>query len=783
MKRAEFVKIIESRVLTLDGAYGTEFFKSGYGNHCTDELNLSHPEVVLNLQKKYVQAGADILLTNTFNANPLKLDKLGLTESFEQINKQAVRIGRQAIGNKNCFLFGNLSSCGDYIEPFGQADFEQVVQAFAAQAKLLAELGVSGFVLETVSDLAEYKAAVVGIRSVCPDLPLVAKMTFEADGVCTTGTRAEIFAALAQDLDVDVVGVNCSTGPKEMVENIKRLKKYTNKPLSVEPNAGDPVLRDGDLVYLDGPESFAPYIADFVDLGVVIIGGCCGTDARHIATIKQLTQGKKPRLSKEKVCQAITSRTVLCEVEPFLKIAERINPAGNENFQKEIADFDFERLKSLALSQAREGADILDVNLGIEKILQKEHFSAAMRALDKINSLPISIDVQASKNMEVAARHYMGRPLLNSIRVTPKALENKAKILQRYGGMVVLLAMDKKFPQSVDDALRIVEQGVGYLEQHGIDSQRVLVDPLLNSIATGSLPENSLKLIQKLHERGLKTTCGLSNISFGMPSRGAIESAFLAQAVGKGLSSAIMEVAKTQLKDVIVGSLYMQGKKLTVSGESEKRCDLTGALLQGDKILADKLVDEALQTHSALEVAEKVLAQSMREIGQLFARKKIYLPELMLASQTAEPIFGKLTADSDEGASKEGKIMLATVKGDIHSIGKQIIGTILKGAGFEVIDIGQDLDKAVIASKVREHSPDILGLSAMMTTTVGQVEATKKYLLEQGLACPVISGGSSMTKELAESYGCHYCKDASDVVELALALVNVTLPSKAEETA
>ncbi len=772
MKRAEFAQIVKSRVLTLDGAYGTEFFKRGYGKYCTDELNLSHPQVVLDLQRSYVQAGADILLTNTFNANPMKLAKLGLADRFAQINKQAVKIGRRAIGCKDCWLFGNLSSCGDYIEPFGQAEFDSVVQTFASQAKLLFELGVSGFVLETVSDLAEFKAAVVGIRSVCPDLPLVAKMTFEADGVCTTGSKAEIFAALAQDLDVDVVGVNCSTGPEQMVENIKRLKRYTNKPLSVEPNAGDPVLQGGDLVYLDGPETFAPYFADFIDLGVAIIGGCCGTDARHIATIKQLTHGKKPRVEQDKeVCQALASRTALREVEPFLRIAERINPAGNQKFQDEIVQLNFERIKSLALRQAREGADILDVNLGIEKILQENHFRSVVLALDKINSLPLSLDVQTSKSMEVAARHYVGRPLLNSIRVTPKSLENKSKILQRYGGMVVLLAMDKKFPKSVEDALQIVEEGVAYLEQQGISSQRVLVDPLLNSIATGSLPENSLQLIKKLHQRGLKTTCGLSNISFGMPSRGAIESAFLAQAVGGGLSSAIMEVAKKDLKDVVVGSLYLQGKKLTSSGESQKREDLTGALLQGDTALADKLVEKALQELSALEVAEQVLANSMREIGQLFARKKIYLPELMLASQTAEPLFAKLTAGGEQNAPREGKIMLATVKGDIHSIGKQIIGTILKGAGFEVIDIGQDLDKKVIASKVREHQPDILGLSAMMTTTVGQVEATKNYLLEQGLKCPVISGGSSMNRQLAESYGCHYCKDASDVVELCKQLI------------
>ncbi len=781
MNRTEFAEIIKKRVLTLDGAYGSEFFKLGYGEHCTDELNLSHPQVVLDLQKKYVQAGADILLSNSFNANPLKLQKLGLQESFEQINKQAVKIGRQAIGKRKCMLFGNLSSCGDYLVPFGEADFDEVAESFAAQAKLLAELGVDGFVLETISDLAEYKAAVVGIRSVCADLPLVAQMTFEADGVCTTGSRVEIFAALAQDLDIDVVGVNCSTGPEQMVENIKRLRKYTDKPLSVEPNAGDPVLRDGSLLYLDGPECFAPYIADFLEMGVAIVGGCCGTDDRHIATIKQLTVGKKPKMCSEKLSQVLTSRTVLVEVDPFLKIAERINPAGNEKFQNEITAFDFERVKKLALSQAREGADILDVNLGIEKILQKEHFRRVVCALDKMNSLPVSLDVQSSKNMEIAARHYIGRPLLNSIRVTAKSLENKTKILQKYGGMVVLLAMDKKFPRSVEEALQIVEQGVDYLQQHGIESQRVLVDPLLNSIATGSLPENSLRLISKLHERGLKTTCGLSNISFGMPSRAAIETAFLAQGIGAGLSSAIMEVGKTELKDAITGALYLQGKKLTLSSESEKRVDLTGALLQGDAELASKLVTEALESKSALEVAEQELAHSMREIGQLFAHKKIYLPELMLASQTAEPLFGMLTEDAGQSAPRHGSVMLATVKGDIHSIGKQIIGTILKGAGFEVIDIGQDLDKEVIASKVREHRPNILGLSAMMTTTVGQVEATKSYLAEQGLNCPVIAGGASMTKDLAESYGCHYCKDASDVVEVCKGLVATPTGGKANQ--
>jgi len=772
MKRDKFLEELRKRVLVLDGAYGTEFFKLGFNNCSGEELNLINPNIVYQLQKDYVRSGADIILTNTFNANPAKLQRMGLQNEFQQINVQAFKIAKRATKATNCLVFGNISSCGEYIEPIGKQDFTKAQESFYKQAKLLNSLGVDGFLVETISDLKELKAIIIGIRRATSCLPIIAQMTFDEFGRSLTGTDIKIFATLLNDLDVDVLGINCSTEPKQMLKNLKILAKYSNKPLSIEPNAGQPKLIKGKLQYMTEPEDFAIYIEDFISSGANIIGGCCGTDQRFIKLIKRFVKNRVPIVPKLYKKQTLSSRTISRNVDPFLIIGERINPASREKFQKEIKEKNFSTVLKEANSQKLEGATVLDVNLGIEKLLEEDHFSRVIKFLDKSSSLPLSMDIQSNEFLSIALREYCGRAIINSAKVTPLSLQRKAKLLKNYGGMLVLLAMDKKIPTSAKKAIDLVLDGINFLESKGISKDRVFVDPLLMSLGAGFDPKLTLKILKLLSVNGLKSIVGLSNLSFGLPQRSQINGTFLAQSYTFGLRAAIMNTKEKFAIDCIDGSLIIDGKKKREPQKTLLKNTLSNFILIGDKISAHKEIENLLKDTSPIDIIQNVLTKIMQDIGELYSKKKIYLPELLLASQTSTPIFEYLTKTSKEKIVSQGKILLATVEGDIHSIGKNIIATILKSGGFEIFDIGSDITPENILKQVKDIKPDIVGLSAMMTTTVGKVQNTVKLIKKSNLSCKIISGGASMNKNIAFEFGCDaYCKNASEVVSICKSLM------------
>ncbi len=772
MKRKQFLDRLEKEILVLDGGYGTEFFKMGFGNIPGEILNLKHPEVVLKVQKLYVENGADILIANTFNANPIKLESMGFLEHFSAINIEAVKIARKA-SSKNTLVFGDISSTGKFIYPLGDLDFEEAVECFSAQAQKLVEAEVDGFIIETMSDMKELKAAVLGIRKASSDLPLIAQMTFDEKGLSITGTNIKIFATLFNDLDVDVVGMNCSLGPKGMLKNFETLSQFCNKKISVEPNAGKPNLINGKLQYNTTPEDFANYIEDFVKLGVNIFGGCCGTTPSYIKIINRFTKKflpKKRILSKK---QFLTSRTEIVAVEPFLKIGERINPASRPKFQEQIQQMNFSKVLTESTAQNREGADIIDVNLGIEKTLKDEHFRKAITMLDKQSSIPLSMDIQTNKYLLSAMREYCGRALINSAKVTELSLKRKIKILQENGGMLILLAMNKKIPKTPEDRVKLILEGVAELEKNGIMRERIFADALVLSLGAKENPETTRMTIQLLTENGIKSTLGLSNLSFGMPNRSFINGAFLAQSHIVGLSSAIMNTADSFVMNSLRGALILNGKDV-----SEKKIDLsdskfTNFVLNGDGVDLKKEIDFLLKKNSPLHISQKILGDMMEEVGNLYSEGKIYLPHLMLASETAQPIFDYLNSISTEKPVYKGKILLATVEGDIHDIGKKIIGTVLKSSGFEIFDIGTDIDADAIIEKIKELSPDIVGLSAMMTTTIGKIEEVKKLIKTNKIETILIAGGASMNKQLAQEFGCDgYAEKASGVVKLCEKLLS-----------
>ncbi len=793
MERKEFRKSLENGPLYLDGSYGAQFFKLGYTDIPGEMLNLKAPDVVYQLQRSYIEAGSNILLSNTFSANRMKLKSLKIEKHLEEINKQAVNLAKKAAGNK-AFVFGDISSTGEFPKPVGETDSIKIYDAFYEQAKLLDDFGVDGFIVETISDLKELKLAILAIRDITIEKPLIAHMTFEKpvnnkpySSRSVTGTPVEVFANLMNDMDVDVVGINCTLGPKEIYNVFERLSQFTEKPLSVEPNAGNPDLIDGRLVYGMSPDEFSVYAADMVFQGASLIGGCCGTGPEHIKALKNLVdknpdfvyyEGKQRaqgdyRLKEDLIY--LSSRTDLISLEPFTPIGERINPASNKSFQDEIENFNFKRILELAKTQEMEGAKVLDLNFGIEKILDTDHFTKTVMALDKISSLPISFDIQTNKYLEEALFEYPGRPLINSARVTEKSLNRKASLLKRHGGMLILLAMGKKIPENSEGRFEQIMDGIQELERLGISRKRILADPLVLSLGADNDPATTLKTIEKLHHKGIKTTMGLSNLSFGMPNRRSINAAFLAQSIGFGLDSAIMNTGDKHLFSIMEGSLKLRGQSINQQRQVVSENQLVSFLLNGEREKLQNLIEQKLKNSTPLEISQKVLGTAMNEIGELYSKKKIYLPHLILSAETAKPVFEKLNEMSDTSIESVGKVLLATVEGDVHDIGKKIVGTVLASGGFEIIDIGKDRTSKEIVNEVKNYKPDILGLSAMMTTTVGKVKEVAELLKDEGITIFLISGGASMNKRLSEEFGCDgYSEDASGALKLCRKLLKIT---------
>ncbi len=708
-----------------------------------------------------------MLLTNTFNANPIKLESLGVLEYFEEINAKGVEIARQASKGR-ALIFGDISSTGKFLKPMGPIDFEDAVNAYKRQAEVLYNSGVDGFIVETISDIKELKAAVLGIRAVTSDLPLIAHMTFEENSLSVTGTSVKIFATVFEDLDCDVVGINCTLGPDRMLKVFRELSETSTKPLSVEPNAGKPIYSGNRLYYKMDPESFAVYAEDYVDVGVNIIGGCCGTSPEHIRVLRKMIGNRRPVGRDTKFVQALASRTIYKPTNTFVIIGERINPASKKRFQNEIVEGDFTRISNLAKEQEKEGSMAIDINLGIERLLNEGHFRKVIRELDRISSIPLSLDIQMNRHLEVALREYPGRALINSARVTPKSLERKIELLKRYGGMLVLLAMGKDIPKSSRGRVDKILEGVRYLEDNGISRDRIFADPLVLSLGAKNDPAITLETIKLLSGHGIKTTMGLSNLSFGLPDRSVINGAFLSQAIGVGLTSAIMNSKDTFVMNSLKGALYLRGEGLEDRSTIGKYDDpLVEVLLKGDTEELKRLVDEKLKEYDPLTISQEILGKAMEEIGDLYSNGAIYLPHLLLASETSQPVFDYLNSLTPEKRAYKGRVLLATVEGDIHDIGKKIVGTVLKSGGYEVIDIGKDVPTEEIVNAVKVHKPDIVGLSAMMTTTVGKVEEVSKSIKEQHIKVIVIAGGASMSRSLSEEFGCDgYARNASEALEL-----------------
>ena len=780
ISRGEFARALAERTLLLDGGYGTSFFEMGFGGMPAERLNLEYPEAVEKLHADYVAAGADLILTNTFGGNRFKLEENGLENRIGEIHAAAVAIARRAAASapdRKIYVFGDISSTGRLPRPSGDGTFADCRRVYAEQAQLLIEAGCDGLIVETITDIKEMKAALVAIREISAEVPVIAQMSFDAGGSTLTGASVEVFAAVAGDLDVDVIGMNCLVGPAEMLANLRRLSGRTSAFLSVEPNAGDPHFDGERTIYHTGAAEFALYAEEFVEAGASIIGGCCGTAAEHIRALSSILKGVVPAAKRPRETTAgqfLASRTTIFDLRAggFGVVGERINPTGRKPLRESMRAGDWSVMLDEAAAQCREGAQVLDVNFGVEKFFDCDGIADAFVALDRATGTPLSLDVQSLDLMETALAEYPGRPLINSSACDEASLAKKLPLLKKYGGVMILLAMDQEISESAQERIAAVERALEYAERMGLSRDRFIVDPLVLSKGAGNDQRVTLETIRLACERGLTTTAGLSNLSHGMPNRSGINAAFLSQAVEAGLSSAIMNPGDNVVMETLFGAMLLKTGILEENISGVELDPLVEALLSGRAKVVNALVDEKLNAGiPAIEVSQGLLGDAMERVGELYEGKKIFLPHILFAAETAFPVFDRLNGMMAGEGSSRGRVLIATVEGDIHDIGKNIVGTVLRAGGFEVVDIGKNMPAAEIVAKAAELKPDIVGLSAMMTTTVGRVAEVKKALMEAGLDVSVISGGASMNTELAAMFGVFYSPDSSGALSLCKEIV------------
>jgi len=759
--RERIASMLKERVLMLDGSYGAEFIrKKGEDPGVPDLLNLTDPDLVLEVHSGYVRAGADILLTNTFGATPVKLKSSGI-EDQERIVRDAVKLARKAAGSETIVL-GDIGPTGLLPYPLGEGTFDLFYDNFSRTASIMIDEGVDGIILETFSDIQELKAAVLAVRGISEEVFLTAMMTFDRSGRTLTGTDPRNFAVTMGDLEVDALGINCSLGPEEMIPVFQELAAHSNKPLFVEPNAGLPIMSGEGTIYPVGPEEFSKYCETFLEAGANVVGGCCGTHWGHISVLRRTIGDRPPAERETRKISAVTSPLNMITFDDFVVIGERVNPAGRKRLREAMEGGDLDLVMEEAGKQAASGARVLDVNFGHESSIPLDLMERAVLRIAYELGTPVSLDVQTVEVLERLMRIYPGRPLVNSSSVEEGDLEKKLDLIRRYGGMLIVLAMGREVPRSGKDRIGAVEGALLSIVRKGIEPERIVFDPIVLSLGAGNDPRDTLEALGWMTAEGLLSVCGLSNLSFGLPDRTFYNASFLSMAVERGLSSAIMNPLDETLSGMLRSSLVVAGRGELPKADVGVEDEFVRCLLEGKEKDAFSITGKLLKEKDALRVLEEDLKPAMETVGSLYSRGKVFLPQLILAAQTSRSCFEEVEKRLPKGAGKE-TFVIATVQGDIHDIGKNIAAAVIRSSGYDVIDLGKDVPAAKILEEVRNRRPVALGLSAMMTTTAGRIGEIVKGLRDEGLDVRVIAGGASLNDKVVAEMGADLYAD--DVVK------------------
>lgn len=815
MTKTEFAELVKKGPILLDGATGTNLQNAGMPvGVCPEQWILENPFVMIALQKAYVEAGTDILYAPTFTANRIKLDEYGLGDKLEEMNKELIALSKEAAQGK-ALVAADMTMTGQQLYPIGELMFEDLVDVYKEQAAVLANAGADLFVVETMMSLQESRAAVLAIREVC-DLPIMVSLTYNPDGRTLYGTDPATATVVLQSLGADAIGINCSTGPEDMIVPVRKMAEYATIPILAKPNAGLPELENGVTVYKTGPDEFAACGKQLVEAGASIIGGCCGTTPAHIKALKEAVKDMPVHTPLAKKRRVLASERRLVEIDlngRFMVIGERINPTGKKKLQAELKEGKLNIVRDMALDQERNGADILDVNMGMNGIDEKEMMLNTIYEVTTTVDCPLCIDSSYVEVIEAALRIYPGRALINSISMEKEKMEKLLPIAKKYGAMFILLPLsDAGLPDSSEEKHAIIRTVMEEAIKNGLAKEDMIVDGLVATI--GANPKAALECYETFayckNELQLPTVCGLSNISFGLPERIYVNTAFLTMAIANGLTMAIANPSQELLMNAAFASdllLAREGSDIRYINRmnmlQEKYAGQERVIAPVKKAAADSGRNEpqiAKEAHSAIfeavlkgnkgtiidevkaalsdgakpdEIINDHLIPAINEVGVLFDRQKYFLPQLIASANTmkmaieyVEPMLER----KDSG--KKATAVIATVEGDIHDIGKNLVVLMLKNYGYNVIDLGKDVPASLIVETAMKENAEIIGLSALMTTTMMRMKDVVELAKEKGCTSKIVIGGAAINESFAEEIGADgYSKDAAECVKLVDSLL------------
>lgn len=838
MTREEFSTLSKDHILYLDGATGSNLVKAGMPSGvCPEQWILEHKDVMLKLQKDYVQAGTNILYAPTFTANRIKLAEYHLEKNMSAMIHELVAISREAAASSpghTVLVAGDLTMTGEQLKPMGKMELEELIDIYKEQILSMVDAGVDLLVVETMMSLAETRAALIAAKEVC-DLPVIATLTFEADGRTLFGTDAKTAAIVLESLGASAIGANCSTGPAQMESIISDMVTHTRIPVIAKPNAGLPFLdENGNTCYNMEAEEFAEEMEILVNAGAAILGGCCGTTPEFIRQIHDRfgTEAKVTAVRRPEGIRYLTSERITHSFgleDGFFVVGERINPTGKKALQAQLKEGSFEKVIQFAEEQEACGAKVLDINMGMSGIDEKASMLRALEEVSGVTNLPLSLDSSYVEVLEAALRHYPGRALVNSVSLETEKFEKLLPIVAKYGAMFILLPLsDAGLPKDIDEKKEIIHKIYDRATSLGMHKEDIVVDGLVATV--GANPKAALETLETIRyckANGFATICGLSNISFAMPERSFVNTAFLTLAIQAGLTMAIANPSQELLVSCALATDLLLNKeeaalryieyaggvrerreekeaelarKLsllesqgTANGQTsnagsveksavekgpqinEMQDKLKTAVLKGNRNGIVKITKEALESgEKPAELLNQVLLPAINQVGEYFDQGKYFLPQLIASAEAMKNSIEILEPLLQTGSAGEEMpvVVIATVEGDIHDIGKNLVALMLKNHGFHVIDLGKDVPQAKILETAREHHAEFIALSALMTTTMQRMREIVAAAKQEGITAKIIIGGAVITQEYADEIGADgYSKDAADAVKLAKSLM------------
>lgn len=772
---------MNGKIQIFDGSQGSYLnWLAPDSDPCVALLNLSDPELVQRMHREYIEAGAQYITANSFELNPIKWE--GHEQSWQTVADAAISNARKAIEDcqvKDMKLMFDVSTSGRLMQPVGTQTFGQAYANYR-QVALFTNEKVDGYLLETFTDLYEIRAAVLAIKDVC-DKPVFATMTFDENGRTLTGSSPEIVALTLSSLGVDALGVNCGAHPDTIVDIVRRMKAFTTLPVLAMPNKGLPQMVEGRVIYDFTDKAFADVAGQLIEAGASIVGGCCGSTPSSIKAISVYKDAQAPATTHIDGAY-ICSSTRLVKLEKGIVCGERLNPTGKKKLKEALSSGNFDYLKSEAIAQKQAGAQFLDLNCGIPACDETALLCQAVQQVQEVCDLPLQLDSSSAQAIAAAIRVCNGVPMVNSVNGSEKSMEDMLPVIARFQVPAISLPLDEKgVPDNVQGRMEIAQRIIRRAGSMGIDPHRLVFDGLVMAVSSDRrFGKVTLDTLSSLHEAGFLTTVGLSNVSFGLPERAVLNRSFLAMAIAAGLDIPIMNPLDRDTMATLKAAMVLGGADDDCRGyisfmsqsDTETASEtLADAIISGTQDRLEEYLTRELASTGRDGIVDKVLIPALGKVGDDFAAGRLFMPQLIRSAQAAKKAFELLSqqygqSEQEKGSGK-GTLLLATVRGDVHDIGKNIVGVVVQSHGFKVTDLGKDVAKETVLEAAKRENPAAIGLSALMTTTVESMRQTIAYLRENGVNCPVIAGGAVLTESIAAAIGAdHYAKDALETARL-----------------